>query len=199
MNKSRTQKIIVVALLILIVFIGYIMISYYTRNDFVKNCYYTNQQDFDNIAVYFENLYSDNLYSAEFDADTDELILSFKITDENNESSYSSEIRNCSNESFSIALDNLRAKYQGNSDYPVFYGIYAYYDNGHMLLHICVQSKAMRKGLYNTGDIYRYYIVYIDEEYNGNYSKIGIDSFNVTRDTAFSGNWCYWSKKDSLG
>lgn len=189
-----TKKVIVIAcLLVVLVLIGYIMISYFTRNDFVKNCYYSNQQDFDNIATYFKNLYSEDLYSAKFNGATDELTLSFKSTDENNENSYSSEARDCSDESFSIALDNLKAQYQENSKHSVFSRIYAHYDDGNMLLYIDVKDESVS----NTDEIICYYIVYIDEGYNGNHSALGIDKLGVTREP-FSGNWCVWSQKDYL-
>lgn len=194
MSKRMAKKIVIIAfLLVLLALIGYIMISYYTRNDFVKNCYYSNQQDFDNIAMYFKDLYSEDLRSAKFNGATDELTLSFIITDENNDTSYSSEVRDCSDESFSIALDSLKAQYQENSEHSVFSRICAYYDDGNMLLYVEAQDEAIS----NTDEMICYYIVYIDEDYDGNHSALGIDKFGVTREP-FSGNWCVWSQKDYL-
>lgn len=62
-----------------------------------------------------------------------------------------------------------------------------------MLLYLVVKSEK------NANDkIRNYYLVYIDDEYNGHGSGLAIDFSEITA-KPFHENWYYWSKDIQLG
>lgn len=197
--KHKHKLITVIILLISLLFclIIWLIVSYCTRYSFVKDYYFSNKEKFSDISMNFKELYSDNLCKAKLDGDSEKLELHYKFSKDNNEFAYSTEIKDCSGKSFVDALNQLQEEYEENSEYPVFSSADAYYDNdGNMLLYMQVLKKDVEKKA-NEKEIVCYYLVYIDEEYHGNASSIGIDKFGVTRNP-FTDNWCVWSETQML-
>ena len=161
----------------------------------VEKYYYADTESFDSIVKYFEGLYKDNLYEVEYDCDNTYLEHKLKYTDDLGETIYSFEEVECKNEHYVSDLSKLREKYQKNSEYPVFYGIYACYDkDGKMLLYMEVYNEKISEE-----EARRYYLVYIEDEYSGNGSYIGIDSFGMITREPFTDNWYTWSMDRPFG
>ncbi len=196
-NRHKFGIVIIALALIVIYLIIWIIVSYCTRYNFAKDYYYSNKENFSDISSSFKKMYSNNLCNAKFDNDKEKLNLHYKYTNENNDLAYSSEVKDCSRESFSVALNQLKEQYQVDSDYPVFSSVNAYYDNsGNMLLYIQVKKKST-KNIKDEQKVICYYLVYVDEEYSGNDSLLGIDKFGVTCEP-FMDNWCVWSETQLL-
>ena len=82
----------------------------------------------------------------------------------------------------------MRNKYQKDSPYNVFSFIRVNYDNqGNMLMYFIVKNRKIEND-----KIRNYYLVYIDNEYNGHGSDLAIDKSTI-KSKPFSGNWYLWS------
>lgn len=194
--QTKHKRIMIIAIVLLILIMCPI-VFYCTRYDFIKRYYFANKEKFNDISDSFKEMYSYGLYRAELDGDNGELELSYRLTDDNNETVYSEEITDCSGKSCLNALNQLREQYNGNNSSAFSYVRADYDDGGNMLLSISVKSKNIIEN--GEAKIFCYYIVYVDEDYNGSGSDLGIDRFGVSRDTLFAGNWGYWSKTHRLG
>lgn len=188
---------VVVIVLLLLPFI-YFGVSHYTheilKHKKVEKYYKANIEGCDEIVRYFENLYKENLYTVEFDCDTNCLELKFKYVDKNGGNDYSTEKVDCANEAFIKELLNLQEKYQKDCDYPVFSYIGASYDaGGNMLLHMQGYSRKISEEERRC-----YYLVYIEEEYSGRDPSLEID-MRYMNEKPFKGNWYTWSEDWPFG
>lgn len=201
-NDKKSFKIaIIVVVIMLILFSPFILlgISYgaemykYSR---IEHFYYANEEHLNELSDYFKNLYVDNLSSVTLNSGLFEegtLWYNYRKTDE--ESPDYPIVKDISEEPVYIKLIELKNKYTGSSFYSLSLYIKAYYDNeGDMLLFISPHSEKSKKG----DEIRRYSLVYIDENYDGTNSSIGIDTFGVNH-KPFSENWHTWSEDDSIG
>lgn len=86
-----------------------------------------------------------------------------------------------------VILNGLRERYQQDSDYPVFSSVKAQYDdNGAMVLTVQTKKEKLKNGDgINKPDIRVFYLVYIDENYDGASPK--------GERKPFCGNWYTWS------
>lgn len=161
----------------------------------IENYYHADSESFDAIVEDFKSCYKENLYEIKFNYNNTYLDYKLKHADSNGETVYSSEKKDCSDASFIRKLSKLREKYQKNCEYPVFSDIYAYYDKrGKMLLYMQVYNErisAEEKGCY--------YLVYIEEDYSGNGSSLGIDSYGTIDREPFTDNWYTWSRERPFG
>lgn len=168
-----------------------------SHRKFTENCYYSNDEELNQICSSFKEMYSDGLRQAELKGDTGELELSYRTE----ERGLYSETIDFSDTYCTDILNNLRQQYQPQSDYPVFSAIRAFYDdNGDMLLFVQAKKRALKKKSNDmeSPDIRCYYLVYIDEGYSGHGSSLGIDNFEITS-VPFADNWHTWSKDLYLG
>ena len=163
-NKKTLRNIIVVisVLVVLVAVVLFMAVSYFYPYKYVEDCFYTNKDDFEKISYYLESLY-------------DEGKKHIKI----------SENSNC--DEITAILVKLQKQYQNESKYPVFSYVDVYYDSdGDVMFYIQAKKEKLknRNGI-NSADIRCYYIVYVDENYDGKspakYRK------------PFCDNWYTWS------
>lgn len=164
--------------------IGYIK-NVYLKNKYVEMCYKDNAQTFDEIVTFFKQNFTEPTSMVKYDQEEHILERYFE-----GDWIYS----DCSVEDFDTAFSQLRDEYQQDSEYKVFSFIKAVYDDsGNMLLYLVVKSEK------NANDeIRNYYLVYIDDEYNGHSSGLAIDFSEITA-KPFHENWYYWSNDIPLG
>lgn len=201
---KRTIKIITIialaaAVLAPVIWLGASFAAEKARYRRAEKYYYSNKDSFNTISSYFKDIYSDGLYSAEFNlSDADKVELTFHGSDGKWLSSVEKDV---DGEKFSSSLAELRQKY-GSDDAPAFWGVYAYYDKeGDMLMIIPAYSGEIIKDTDDLHTPYRtvYYLVYYDEECSGTRSFSGIDNWGAPNKEPFSDRWCTWSKKALLG
>lgn len=186
--RKKTVKALVVFILLIIpislFMIGYIK-NVYLKKEYVEMFYKDNPQTFDEIATFFKQNFTESISTIQYDQEK-------HILEKRYKESYT--YSDCSGEKFDIALSQLRDEYQQDSEYKVFSFIRAFFDeSGNMLLYLVVKSEK------NTEDkIRNYYLVYIDDEYNGHGSELAIDSPKLST-KPFCKNWYYWSKDIQLG
>ena len=155
----------------------------------IENYYHANKESFDLIVEYYENLYQENLYEVKYDCDNSYLEYKLKYTNDSNETTYSIEEVDCTDENFLEELSKLRKKYQSKCDYLVFSDICVCYDKeGNMLLYVQAYNEKISEE-----ERRNYYLVYIEEGYSGNSSSLGIDSFGIINREPFADNWYTWS------
>ncbi len=90
-------------------------------------------------------------------------------------------------------LSRLREQYQKDSDYPVFLSVSVKYDEtGNMLLSMQTKKEKLKNGDgIDNPDIRVYYLVYIDENYNG--------VSPIKEKEPFYDNWYTWSSDTYSG
>jgi len=180
-----------VIVLLLIPFI-YLGVSYYIDETLkykkIEGYYHADTESFNEIVRYFDNLYKENLYEVKFNCNNTYLEFKVKEMDDTDEINYTTKNVDCTNASFVKELSKLQEKYQKNCDYSVFSNVYAYYDKaGNMLLYMQAYNRKI-----SMEEKRCYYLVYIEEEYNGNDSSLGIDDLDVYREP-FTDNWYTWA------
>ncbi len=200
-SKSNKIAITIVSVIMLILLSPFILlgISYgaemykYSR---IEQFYYANEEYLNELSDYFKNLYVENLSSVTLNSGLFEegtLWYNYRKTDE--EGITYPMVNDISEEPVYIKLIELKNKYTSSSFYSPSLYISAYYDNeGDMLLFIIPHSEKSKKG----DEIRNYSLVYIDENYDGTNSSIGIDTFGVNH-KPFSENWHTWSENVSIG
>ena len=201
-NDKKSFKIsVIVSVIILILLSPFILlgISYgaemykYSR---VEHFYYENEEYLNKLSDYFKKLYVENLSSVTLNSGLFEegtLWFNYRKTDE--ESPAYPMVKDISEEPVYVSLLELKNKYTDNSFYSPSLYIKAYYDNeGDMLLFTSPHSEKQKKA----DEIRHYFLVYIDENYDGSNSSIGIDTFGVSH-KPFSENWHTWSEDALIG
>lgn len=187
-----------VVMVIILLPLFYLGISFYVdalKYKRIENYYHENKESFNSIVEYYDKLYQENLYEVKYDCDNSYLECKLKYTNDSKETTYSFEEVDCTDERFLEELSKLREKYQRNCDYLVFSDIRAYYDNeGNMLLYVQAYNEKI-----STDERRNYYLVYIEEGYNGNGSSLGIDSFGMVIREPFTDNWYTWSRDCPFG
>ena len=187
-NKKLVRNIIiaVVALACVLVPTILIFISYNADYNFTKNCYFSNQNTFDEMSQYFKSLYIEGLSRAKFNGNTGEISL------------YNNSETEISNDELKVVLNNLREQYQTDSYFPPFSFVDAYYDSeGDMLLYMRAKVRHTNGDGLNSPDLFISYLVYIDEGYSGKKAPLKISDYKDAK--PFSGNWCYWSESGYSG
>lgn len=182
--------ILFIVLISPIIFIIIINVENSSKPRIIEEYYHSNHDDLNKTAAYFKQLYSDELTHAKIGNDGT-LKLEFST-------SANSEI-DVSSESVYMILNNLHEKYKQESYLPNFTFVRAYYDkNGNMLLYMNARSQKFNKSKKTTINDYRaYYLVYIDENYNGVNPSIAINSYSDKK--PFTDNWFTWSDNFPIG
>lgn len=145
MKTKKTSIIILISVLvILIAVVLFVVISYLFPYIYVKNCFYSNRDNFEKIPSYLENLYDGNNKYIKIDG-------------------------NSEHKEITAILSDLKERYQNDSEYPVFSSVDVYYDSdGDVMFYISVKSEKLKNGDgVNSADIRRYQLLYIDENYDG--------------------------------
>lgn len=201
MNNMRTHRIkrktvlFAIGILVLLsplLWIGTAYLREASKYWRIKHYYRSDQDSFQEIASYFKDLYEDQMRNAKLELRDGKLYWNYR----ENPDTYEKDI---ANESIFAVLSGLRERYAPKSphQYPVFSYADAYYDaEGNMLMILNAYSKPATYG--DEPGYKSYYLIYIDKEYDGHASWLGIDTFGVTREP-FSGNWCTWSKATPAG
>lgn len=180
--KLIVGTIIVIAIGVLVVNIG---MKFTEEERYVKSCFYSNRETFDSISEYFFEAYEPSINRAEYDADTDTLMLFYD--DENSTVFHGNNYLNAE-------LSSLYEKYAADSDYAVFKEIRVDYDNaGHMLLYFIVRNRYLRYDSSSDVNVSRrLYLVYMSDNFCGRDRFIRIAESASVR--PFAGNWYFWSK-----
>lgn len=178
MKRKRITIAIIIILPLLIIISSALFLTayYYAPYRYVENCFYSNKQDFEMLAGYFKEPQGDGAISE-------------KINENDLPEALQKEAK--------AILGNLQEQYQKDSDYPVFTSVYADYDeNGNVLLYLQVKKEKLKnKDGIDSPDIRCYYLVYIDENYNGS-SGLHIDK---KQKNPFCDNWYSWSSDTYSG
>lgn len=164
MRNKKTLRNIIVVISVLVAVVLCMAVSYFYPYKYVENCFYSNRDDFEKIPYYLESLY-----------DEDKKHIIIKI----GESSNYDEI--------TAILVKLQKQYQNDSKYPVFSSVDVYYDDdGDVMFYIQAKKEKLknRNGI-NSADIRCYYIVYVDENYDG--------KSPAKCRKSFCDNWYTWS------
>lgn len=158
----KNKKLIGVTALISVVILS-VVVSYYFPYAYVQGCLYSNKDDFEKLPDYIKSLYSEGTTHID-------------ITEESD----------C--KEINAILAGLKKQYQKDSPYPVFSYVDAYYDkDGDVMFMIPVRKEKLpKKNGVESPDIRYYYLVYIDDGYDGHSSYIKDKK-------PFSGNWRTWS------
>lgn len=200
-EKSKKRKRITVVLILLaIVFvlpIVWLGASYGARLSKIREIeqyYLSDPERFGEISAYFKELYSEGLFRARLAGGR--LCLEYRDGNRN----ISSDERDVSEERAWLALTELREKDSSDSAYPVFSWVWAFYDGeGDLLLYLCAHSEPIKgRDVMIERDIKKSYLVYIDEDYKGTDSWLGIDTYGVT-EKPFSDRWYFWDESDYSG
>lgn len=159
-------------------------ISYRAPYKYTEDCFYSNKEDFERLSLCFSNLYSDGMTYAEYKEGSDYFCADFKGGSACSDDSFNNS--NSYNE-VEVILKRLRERYHQDSDYPVFSSVKAQYDdNGAMMLTVQSKKETLKNGDgINSPDIRVFYLVYIDENYDGASPK--------GERKPFCGNWNTWS------
>ena len=170
------KKVAIILLLVILLLPLLSVISYYAPYKYVENCFYSNKENFEQLPSYFKILQTDGISSV----DIDENDLSNTVYNE-----------------VKAILASLQEQYRKDNEYAVFSFAKAEYDeNGNVLLYMIAKSEKLKNGDgINSHDIRMYYLVYIDENYNGN-SRLHIDK---DYKEPFYGNWYTWSSDTYSG
>lgn len=162
-NKKLFRYLIAaIPIVFILVIIVSLAVSYYYPYHYIKDCLYSNKDEFEQISVHLRNIYTEG--------DTNIRI--------NEDSNY---------DEINTILSGLRGQYQNDSEYPVFSSINVYFDSdGDLLFYLRAKNNKIENadGM-NNPDIRCYYLVYIDENYDG-------DS-PIKNAKPFWGNWYTWS------
>lgn len=196
--KQKIRLILGTTVLFLVLLpILYVLVLYYQderKYIRIENYYRIDAEIFEEIAGYFKNLYSENLYAVEFDCNNTYLELFLEYVDEDGKYRYVKEKLECADAIFVENLSKLREKYQKKSEYPVFTDIcVSYSEDGKMMLYMAAYNEAN-----NSEEARWYYLIYMDEEYDGKDVHLGID-MRYTKEKPFEGNWYTWSKDWPFG
>lgn len=144
-SKGRFWYIIAaIPILLVLAVITLAAVKYYASYRYLKQCLHSNEAELEQLADYVRGIYAEGDSSVKIDEES------------------------CHDEIMSI-LDALRAKYQSDSEYPVFSGVEAYFDKDGDVL-FCIQAKKdrLKKGDgIDSPDIRCYCLVYVDEAYDG--------------------------------
>lgn len=192
-KKRKWETVVWIALAVAFVFpIVSLGASYAARRLEIRKIeqyYLSDPERFDEISAYFKALYSEGLFRARL-ADG-RLCLEYR----DGEWNISSDERNASEERVWLTLAELREKYQPNSPYPIFSLVRAYYDGeGNLLLYLLARSEPIEgRDATVEHDITNAYLVYIDEDYGGTHSALGIDTYGVTA-KPFADRWYSWEE-----
>lgn len=146
MKRKKLLRYIIVAIpfLFVIAIVISATVSYYYPYHYIKNCLYSNKDEFEQLTVYVRNLYTEGDRHIQINEDSDR-------------------------EEIKAILGRLREQYQKDSDFRVFSAVDVYFDNdGDMLFYIGAKNEKIKNGDgYNSPDILCYDLVYIDENYDG--------------------------------
>lgn len=143
--KTKTALLVVSAVIFMIITVAvWLSLSYSAPYNYAEDCFYAHQEDFDNLVSYAEKLYSENSLYAEINTDN--------APDEIKE-----------------FLEDLQKQYGKDSPYPVFSAVDVRFDHeGDMMLYVRAKNEKLRSGDgMNSPDIRFYYLIYIDENYDG--------------------------------
>ena len=197
-EKSKRRKRITVVLVILavavvlpIVWLGASYGARVSKIFEIKQYYLSDPERFGEISAYFKELYSEGLFRARLAGGR--LCLEYRDGNEN----ISSDERDVSEEYAWLALTELREKHSSDNSYPIFSWVRAFYDSeGDMLLYLCARSEPIEgRNVMIERDLKKSYLVYIEEDYNGTDSWLGIDTYGVT-EKPFSDCWYFWVESD---
>ena len=193
MNSKKLVRNVTVLILLLAVaaLILFFIMSLFAPYKYTKDCFYSNKEDFEQLSMQFRELYSEGITKVKFDDNTDYFSFSYK-DDNYNSINAASDEHDFFNKVKSI-LSRLRGQYQKDSEYPVFSSISVQYDdNGDILLSMQTKKKKLKNGDgIDSPDIRVYYLVYIDENYNG---------CSLIKETEpFYDHWYTWSSDTFSG
>lgn len=143
--KTKTTLLVVSAVIFLIITVAvWLSLSYSAPYNYTEDCFYAHQEDFQDLVSYAGKLYSENCSYAEI-----------------NEDNAPDEIKEF--------LENLQKQYGKDSPYSVFSSVDVRFDHeGDMMLYVRAKNERLRSGDgMNSPDIRYYYLIYIDENYDG--------------------------------
>lgn len=184
MNRKKVIGGIAVSVVIL-----FLVIAFFVQFRRTETCFYTNKGEFEKLSLCFKGLYTEGVTQIEFKDSADNFFFSFEDDDNLRDTSDEEEAFQQVKET----LNRLRERYQKGSSYPVFSAVSVQYDDsGDMLLSMQVKKEKLKNGDgINVPDIRVYYLVYIDENYNG--------SSLIKETEPFYDNWYTWSSDTYSG
>ena len=197
-DKQKVKRKMIKAFLTLTILFIAISIGVFIYKDeiYVKRICLDNKNSFNSIAETFKNVYDDGLYSASYSLNSSEIARRFHPNDGRKINEEDVWV-DCNG--IDTVLGMLNEKYQNEDNDSLlmstgaFDTVYAYYDeNGNMMLYLTAKTVSINKRRNSTDpdNVRRYYLVYIDDDYNADRTDLAIET-NYKQVDPLYGNWYF--------